>query len=190
MPTITKKGRGKGQVLPVISTREADDLRGKIEADQQLIAEATGKVVDEDIPEARLSAADEGRFDVGAAQKRLERNKRTLSTLDPMARRLTGAERQKAERRYADLSEILPKTMMTKEEQNYFPSSADHNKDQSYQKAVKKAMAKGGEFDPSWISMAQEWKNLGRLLWPEEPGKSNLENIRPSGGVSGRHFRS
>lgn len=192
MPTIVKdKKKVKGPApLPVASLGEIQALKEKIGREEATKALATGTAVDPEIAEAGLPVSKAGvEFDVGAVDRRIARHKRALAALDPAQRVLTGAERQKGEKRYAELSEQLPGRMLTREEMDYFPSPGDPQKDQAYRQAVAKACSAQGENSPGFIALAQEWKQLGRLLWPEDPEKSNLETLRAHGPTSGRHFR-
>jgi len=190
MPKLIEKGgKGKGKaVLPVMSQREVADITAKIQADEDLKHGATNTPEDVALPDAHLPVKQVIDVDLGAIDARINRNKKALEAFDPAQRRLTGSDRQKAEKRYFELSEILPERMLTHEEMDFFPSASDATKDQAYRKAVEKAAAKGNENSPEFGRLAQEWKQLGRILWPDEPDKSNTQSLRKHGAGSGRHF--
>jgi hypothetical protein len=190
MPKLIEKAKKGKAELPVMSLREVADLTAKIQADEGLKRGATNTPEDLALPEAHLPVKQVIDVDLGAIDARISRNKKALAAFDPAQRRLTGADRQKAEKRYFELSEILPDRMLTHEEMNFFPSVTDEMKDQAYRKAVDKAAAKGNENSPEFGRLAQEWKQLGRILWPEDPEKSNTQSLRKHGSTSGRHFKS
>jgi len=177
--------------LPLLSVREVEDLNKQIGQDQAYLDQLNGTPKDAEgaAAEAHLAAAEVADVSTDSVEKRIERSKRALRAMDPANQKITGAERQRAEKRYFDLKERLVPRMLTKEQQNFFPSATDALKDQAYQKAVERAQSKDGEFSDDFISMAHEFKRLARLLWPEDPQKCNLEFIRPSGEGSGRHFK-
>lgn len=191
MPKVIEKGgKGKGKAaLPVMSAREVADLTAKIQADEGLKVGATHGQQDVALPEVMMPVKQVIDVDLGAIDARIRRNKKALEAFDPAQRRLTGADRQRAEKRYAELSEILPERMLTHEEMDYFPSATDTLKDSLYRQAVDKAAAKGNENSPEFSRLAQEWKQLGRILWPDEPERSNTQSLRKHGGASGRHFK-
>lgn len=175
------------QQLPVLSRREVDDIKAKITADKAYIGQTKESPADD--PGTHLPAREVLEIDTGAVEARIRRNEQALAAMDPANQRLTGAQRQHAEQRYAKLKEELVEKMLTREEMDYFPSASDSVKQQNYEKAVRKAGAPGFEGSDAYNVMAQEFKRLGRLLWPEDPEMCSLTKIRPSGGTSGRHFR-
>jgi hypothetical protein len=191
MPKLIEKGgKGKGKaILPVMSMREVADITARIQADEALKHGATNTPEDLALPEAHLPVKQVVDVDLNAIDARIRRSKKALEALDPAQRRLTGADRQKAEKRYFELCEILPDRMLTHEEMDFFPSATDAHKDQSYRQAVEKAAAKGNENSPEFGRLATEWKQLGRILWPDEPEKSNTQSLRKHGLGSGRHFK-
>jgi hypothetical protein len=182
----------KGSQLPVLSVKEVADLKTRIDNDEAYLEQLDKTPKDREgaAAEAHLPASQVAEVGTDAVEKRIERNKRALATMDPANMKLSGAERQRWEKRYEELKEWLSNRMITVEEQNYFPSASDHVKDQNYRKAVAHAVSADGEHSNEFISRAHEYKRLARVLWPEDPDMSNLENIRPhSHESSGRHFR-
>ena len=110
--------------------------------------------------------------------------------MDPANQRLTGTQRQGSEKRYFELKEWLSKRMLSKAQMNYFPSAKDEIKQANYETAVRRATAPDSEHSNAFLKLAHEFKRLGRLLWPEDPEKCNLEFIREAGEKSsGRHFQ-
>ena len=89
---------------------------------------------------------------------------------------LSKSEKIRMESRYKELTEYLVKTMVTKAQTMLRPSK-DGVQSYDFRKTAEQ-MAKV-EMNPERNKFAQEWKNLGRELWPDEPERSNLESIRP-----------
>lgn len=172
--------------LPVLSQSEVENLRGKIADEEAHKRQATG--VPLDAGEAHMPATEAVELDLEAIEARIRRNKRAIATLGPEAHRLTGAQRQTAEKEYKDLCEWLGKRMLTLSEMGAYPSVSDEIKRAHYDGAVRHAMDKDGEHSPLFIERAHRAKRLARILWPEDLEMANLERLRPKGDKSGRHF--
>ena len=183
------KGKpGRKPEMPVLSIRERDDLNTKISGDEAMIKEVTG--TPDGAHETHLPVAQYVDFDKGAVHARIRRNKNALEMMGPDAHRLTGAQRQKAEKEYFSIKKELAPFMLTLEMMDAFPSTKDAQKDQVYRRALRKTQAPKSEHSPWFLEKAYRAKRLARILWPDDPDKGNLENWRESEGNSGRHFRS
>ena len=173
--------------LPVLSRREVDDIKAQIAADKADLGQLTNTPED-DVHGVHLPVGEVLEVGTGSRESRIRRNEKALAAMDPANLRLTGAQRQESEKKYFKLKEQLQGKMLTKEEMDYFPSANDSVKQANYEKAVRKATTPGFESSAEYNVLAQEFKRLGRLLWPEDPTMCSLTEIRPSGGTSGRHF--
>ena len=185
MAKAKSKGKSVAQ-LPVLSHRESQDLKAKINEDKAYLAEATGNV--EGSPEHHLPATQIVDVDTDAALRRIKRNEAILEKLGAESRRLSGAERQKAEKERGELGEWLAERMATEAEIGAYPSVRDALKDAVYQQALKKAMHPEGEHSAVYSKNAERWKYLSRVLYPEDPDASNMKLLRKKGEQSGRHF--
>ena len=174
------------QPVPVLSHREAEDSRNKIREDEAYLAEVTGKV--EGSAEHYLPATQVVDTDLGAIQRRINREKAKLEKFGAESHRLSGAERQKAEKERAELGEWLAERMATEAEIGAYPSVKDALKDAVYQQALKKALLADGEHSAIYSKNAERWKYLSRVLYPEDPDASNMKLLRKKGEQSGRHF--
>lgn len=181
------KGSTKSKaVLPVMSHNEAANLKAKIDEDKAYLADVTGKA--EGNAEYHLPAAQVVDMDLGSIEARVKRNEAALDRFSPESRRLSGAERQKAEKEREGLSEWLAPRMLTEAEIGAYPSAKDAVKDAAYNRALKKALASDSEFSPAFQTKAQRWKYLSRVLYPEDPEACSMNLLRLKGEKSGRHF--
>lgn len=183
--------KGGERTLPLLSRGDVERLKAKIAGDEAYLKqlEGTPDGLEGVAREAHLPAGQVIEADTGAVHARIRRAKKALELLDPANRRLTGAERQRGEKRYFHLKAVLSERMLTHEENDYFPSSKDALKDQLYQRALTKACDfKNGEHSPGFSRDAEEFKRLAKLLWPEDPEMCNLNLIRGHSGPSGRKF--
>lgn len=173
--------------LPVLSRREVEDIKSKIDADKSYLGQLDRSPSDD--PGTHLPAKQVVEIDTGAVESRIRRNEKALAAMDPANQKLSGEQRKKSESRYFQLKDIIVKKMLTREEMDYFPSANDGVKQANYELAVRKATEAGYEGSQEYNVSAQEFKRLGRLLWPEDPEMCSLSKIRPRGNAtSGRHF--
>ena len=183
------KGKG-GPTLPVLSKTERENLDKQVREEQSYLkGNPAGAPVKS---EAELPAGEVLELNAGASERRIARTQAAISRLSPEAQRLTGAKRADAEKEYKQLGDWLKERMLTVAEVNAFPSKGTEPdadmKQAIYEQAVKKIGSSDGEMSPAFISRAQRWQNLGRILWPDDESRSKMESIRPQGSKSGRHF--
>lgn len=103
-----------------------------------------------------------------AAMRRTER----ILQADPHNVGLSAVDRNRLERKAAELKERLVSMMVPKSHIDQKASG-----DPAFRRAVNQVVQK--EMSPLFGQMAQEWKKIQRLLHPDDPSESNLETIRP-----------
>lgn len=186
---VSGKGKpGKKPEIPVLGMREIDDLNTKINGDKALLGEVTG--TPEGSHETHFPAGQAVEFNKGAVMARIRRNKNALETMGPDAHRLTGAQRQGAEKEYFAIKKELSPFMLTMQMMDGFPSTKDAIKDANYRQGLKKALAPKSEHSEWYLVKAHRAKRLARILWPDDSEMGNLENWRETGEKTGRHFRT
>jgi len=177
--------RKKMTAMPVMSVNETESLKREIAAKQAYVDKAEGKLP---VGEAELAINEIADVNLNPIKADIARKKNALDSMNPENHKLTGAQRQAAEKKWKELGDWLSDKMLTLAEQGAFPSSKDDVKDSFYQRAVDKACSKDGENSREFVIKAQEWQRLGRILWPTDPEKSNTSRLRKEGSTSGRHF--
>ena len=81
----------------------------------------------------------------------------------------------KLERAYTLLENEIVKFGLAPVKNNDLFPSLDHMKSVEFDRAVTAAKR---ELSPRFTNLAQRWKKLGRILWPDDPEKSDLEVLR------------
>ena len=161
--------------LPVVSPGERDRLKARIDEDKAILSEVLHGPADPD--GVAIPARSAVNVNTAAIQRRISRKEKHLEAVDPANRRLSGAQRQAASNRMATLEEWFKKHMISQDEMS-MKASSNFALNSAYNKAVKKSMAQEVG-NPEFSKNAQEYKQLARLMEPEDPELGNIERFRP-----------
>lgn len=183
-----KRGSSKrGSVtreLPVLSLNETQGLQDQIDELERYIG--GGHVSDPENPSA-LAARDAHGVDLGVHRTKLAQMKAKMAAMSPFNRRISGAKRAAAENRRKQLIEQITPLMLSIAERDAFPSVTDSLKDANYRNAVRHALK--GESSELYTRLVSEFRALSLGLNPDDPEFADIEQFRPEGAVSGRHFQ-
>jgi len=128
--------------------------------------------------EAHLPHSQGGRpVDVTNIQKRIARNRSALERMSPVNRKLRGRARDKAFKEMREHEVWLKDHMLTTWDMGAFPSATDPEKDHKYRMAVEKAK-KQEVGSREFQQRSSRFKELARLLEPEDPDLPNIERLR------------
>lgn len=163
------KLKEKPSVKRTISDHERDELTAQIESEKAFQA-SLGR----DLPDNGSLGAlrDAGGLAVDAAKAAQRIGQMTKALKDGEAPTLRGAQRNAAISRHRQLAQELPEVLLTIREQDLFPKDGH-----DYQAAVRKA-SRQEIGNAQTQKNIEEYRTLGRSLYPEDPDQSSIERLR------------
>lgn len=166
MPTKTKPKAAKR----VMGDNERQELLDQIDQEKAFQASLGRELPDNGTLGSMAEAGSLG-VDKRKIGKRIGNLSRAVS--EGAAPVLRGSQRNAALARYKHLSEKLPEHLMTRFDQDQFPR---HGHD--YSVAVRRAKVEIG--NPTVQKDIQEFRRLGRALFPDDADKASIERLRKS----------
>lgn len=152
----------------VMGDREREELLDQIEQ-EKTFQDGLGRGLPENGTLGPLGEANDLGVDKSKIAKRIGRMSQAVSAGEAL--NLRGAARNAAVARYKHLEGTLPEVLMTQRDQDLFPRDGH-----DYHQAVRRATKEIGN---SVVQRdIQEFRKLGRSLFPDEPERSSIERLR------------